>query len=119
MSVCSRSCGLNKKVQLLVVSCTSLTDKPQSPFEGCSIDLIAKLTPHSIKGYKYCIVVIYCFSKLVEIYLITNKTVIMATNWLWQELFPRFGKPHWLCVDSGREFQGESAYLCDTLRIMI
>ena len=48
----------------------------------------------------HCIVVVDYFSGWVEIYPIENKAVITATNWLWGELIPCFGKAHWFLVGS-------------------
>ena len=72
-----------------------------------------------IEGFKQCIIAVDCFSKLVEIFLITNNRDETTTNRLCQELLPRFGKPRWIWLDQGNEFKGEFSKLYKAIRIFI
>jgi transposase InsO family protein len=75
------------------------------------------MDPPSVEGYKHCIVAIDCFSKYAEVVPIKDKKSHTVAQWFYRELVARYGKPRWVRVDSGKEFEGDFKYICEDLGI--
>ena len=58
------------------------------------------------EGYRYLVVAVDCFTKWVEIWLLRMKSYKVVGDWLHRHFLLCFGKPCWLHVDAGKEFEG-------------
>ena len=85
--------------------------------EGWSLDLITNLAPTTEEGFKHCLVCVDCFSKFVEIFPLKSKSSKEVSIVFYREIVARYGKPKWVRVDAGREFEGEFIETCKTMGI--
>jgi len=87
------------------------------PFAKWGIDLIGPLhkTPG---GYKFAIVAVDYFTKWVEAEPLTAISEAKCTNFIWNNIVCRFGVPHSLVSDNGKQFNNDNTnQFCELLGI--
>ena len=50
--------------------------------------------------------VVDCFTKKVQIWPLTTKSSENVGDWLHRHFLLHFSKPHWVCEDANKEFEG-------------
>ena len=91
---------------------------PSVAFEGMSMDLITDLIPDP-DGNCFLLVIVCCFSKWVEIIPLRSKAACDIAIAVYREVFARYGRPKWIRVDAGREWDGDFKALSELLGITI
>ncbi|XP_024021689.1 uncharacterized protein LOC112091692 [Morus notabilis] len=87
------------------------------PFAKWGIDLIGPLHK-TLGGYKFAIVAIDYFTKWVEAEPLTTISEEKCTNFIWNNIVCRFGVPHSLVSDNGRQFNNDNTnQFCELLGI--
>ncbi|XP_024028293.1 uncharacterized protein LOC112093654 [Morus notabilis] len=87
------------------------------PFAKWGIDLIGPLhkTPG---GYKFAIVAVDYFTKWVKAEPLTTISEAKCTNFIWNNIVCRFGVPHSLVSDNGKQFNNDNtSQFCELLGI--
>jgi len=76
-------------------------------------------SPHiTSQGYRYIMTTCDAFTRFVVAVPIRNKTALCAARALVQEVVLKYGTPHCILTDLGREFQNELwQELCRLLRV--
>ena len=59
------------------------------------------------------LILVDCFIKWVELFPLQSKASVEVANVLYRYILPRFGKPRWIRVDAGKEWEGQCAELSD------
>ncbi|XP_024025995.1 uncharacterized protein LOC112092918 [Morus notabilis] len=87
------------------------------PFAKWGIDLIGPL--HKTSGrYKFAIVAVDYFTKWVEAEPLTAISEAKCTNFIWNNIVCRFGVPHSLVSDNGKQFNNDNtSQFCELLGI--
>jgi len=81
------------------------TARPPLPGRGWSIDLAGPF-PRDEDGNKYIAVAMDCLTKWVEVRPLKSKHAFRTAEWLYQDVFARWGKPDWIRTDNGTEWEG-------------
>ncbi|XP_042467184.1 uncharacterized protein LOC122050335 [Zingiber officinale] len=112
---------LQKDANKLVATCLSyqkysnLTHRPTSemkvstvacPFDQWGMYIVGPF-PMANGQRKFLLVAVEYFSKWVEAELLARITESMVKKFLWQNIICRFGIPHRLVSDNGRQFTGQ------------
>ena len=71
-----------------------------------SIDTITNLPPDP-EGNSYIVVAVDAFTKWVELGIFPNKTAAGIAKWIETMILARYGTPHIIRTDNGKEFEGE------------
>jgi hypothetical protein len=88
-----------------------------APMERIAIDLIGPL-PESTQGNKHILVIGDYFTKWVEAFALPNQEAVTVATKLVEEVVCRFGVPHQLHSDQGRNFESNVfAEMCKVLGI--
>ena len=69
------------------------------------MDLAGPFPPDE-EGNRYLIVAVDCLSKWVEAAPLPSKHAFRCAEWLYREVFARWGKPDWVRTDNGAEWEG-------------
>lgn len=77
-----------------------------APFERIAIDVLGPL-PSSTRGNRYIVVVMDYFSKWPECFALPDQTSVRIVDRLVESIFCRFGVPHIIHSDQGRNFEAE------------
>lgn len=80
--------------------------KPQvliEPFEQWALDFVGPINPPS-NGKKYILVCTDYVTKWVEAKAVTKATKNTVVNFLFEEIFVRFGVPRQIVTDQGAQF---------------
>ena len=87
------------------------------PFAKWSLDVIGPLT--MARGQlRYCVIAVDYLTKWVEAEPLAQKTEAKCTGFLWKNVICRFGIPHTVVTDNGKEFDNPSLIaLCEQLGI--
>ncbi len=80
-------------------------DRPTVAFEGWSLDLITNLN-ESHEGFKNLAVAVCCHSRWAELGPLRSKESAEVAAWFYNNIVVRYGKPKWVRVDAGGEFEG-------------
>ncbi|XP_022843327.1 uncharacterized protein LOC111366872, partial [Olea europaea var. sylvestris] len=87
------------------------------PFSKWSVDLIGPL-PKGRGGASFTIVAIDYFTKWVEVEPLEKITEANTSKFLWKNIICRFGIPHSIVSDNGRQFDNKKVReLCEELGI--
>lgn len=92
------------------------TPKFAAPFQAWAVDYLPTL-PETADGYKHILILVDPFSKWTELIPMKTKSSIEVAEAIKLHIISRFGVPHELRFDRGREFSGEVKILCETLDI--
>ena len=92
--------------------------KPDRPLLGWSFDLITELEV-TAEGYQYLLVGFDCFSKWVVISPLQTKPSEYIGDWFFQYFLPHYGKPQWVCIDAGKDFEGVFASMLASLGVTV
>ena len=68
--------------------------------------LITDLVPDP-DGNCFLLVIVCCFSKWVEIIPLRSKAACDIAIAVYREVFAQYGRPKWIRVDAGREWEGD------------
>ena len=82
------------------------------------MDLITGLK-ESHEGYCNLAVIICCYSRWVEVCPLRSKEAVEVAAWFDLNILSRFGKPRWIRVDAGGEFEGLFKKVCNLLGIVL
>ncbi|XP_024023264.1 uncharacterized protein K02A2.6-like [Morus notabilis] len=87
------------------------------PFAKCGVDLIGPL--HLAPGgFKFAIIAVDYYIKWAEAKALTTTTEAACTNFMWNNIVCRFGVPHSIVSDNGKQFDNASTRrFCDSLGI--
>ena len=66
---------------------------------------------------RYCLVAIDYLTKWVEVEPLAQQTEAKCTNFLWKSIICRFGLPHTVVSDNGRQFGDKFSALCEQFGI--
>ncbi len=91
-------------------------DRPTTAFEGWSIDLITGLK-ESHEGYVNLAVAVCCHSRWPEVGPLRSKEATEVAAWFYNNIVVRYGRPRWVRVDAGGEFEGIFHDVCSYLGI--
>ena len=124
--------GMSKDIQLYCQACHTCATKKNAgkkyraamrrydtgyPMEEISIDLMGPF-PVSSQGNKYVLVVVDSFSKWMEAYAIPSIHAEVVAEKLLTEFMSRFGVPHQIKSDRGKQFDCELFnHLCRLLEV--
>ncbi len=99
-----RDCPMCQKMNPIVenVSAIRFTTAAYEPFARISLDTIGPL-PESDDGYKFILVIIDCFTRIVELYPCRSTEADEAAQYL-IEFISRYGTPEQLISDRGTQF---------------
>ena len=59
------------------------------------------------EGHCYLMVIVDCFSKCVEVLPLKSKAAGEIAVMVYREIVAHYGKPCWIWVDIGREWEGD------------
>ncbi|XP_024024255.1 uncharacterized protein LOC112092393 [Morus notabilis] len=87
------------------------------PFAKWGVDLIGPL--HLAPGgFKFAIVAVDYYTKWAEAKALTTTTKAACTNFMWNDIVCRFGVPHSIVSDNGKQFDNASTRrFCDSVGI--
>jgi Integrase zinc binding domain/Integrase core domain len=88
------------------------TIRPPLPGRGWSIDLAGPF-PADVDGNRYLAVAVDCLTKWVEVRPLPSKHAFRCAEWLYADIFARWGKPDWIRTDNGAEWDGVFAKLVE------
>ncbi len=99
-----RECPMCQKMNPIIedVSAIRFTTAAYEPFARISLDTIGPL-PESDEGYKFILVIIDCFTRIVELYPCRSTEADEAAQYL-IEFISRYGTPEQLISDRGSQF---------------
>ena len=60
-----------------------------------------------------------CYSRWVELCPLRSKEAVEVATWFDLEIISRFGKPRWIRVDAGGEFEGLFRKIANYLGIVL
>ncbi|XP_042413219.1 uncharacterized protein LOC122002198 [Zingiber officinale] len=76
------------------------------PFDQWGMDIVVSF-PMAPGQRRFLLVAMDCFSKWVEAEVLARITEDVVIQFLWKNILCRFGIPHKLVSDNGRQFQGQ------------
>ena len=85
---------------------------------GWSIDLLGPLPPDD-QGRRYLAVAVDVFSKWVEADPITDKHAFTTASWLYDSILARWGRPLFVRLDHGLEWEAEFRRALKRLRVLV
>ncbi|XP_024026812.1 uncharacterized protein K02A2.6-like [Morus notabilis] len=87
------------------------------PFAKWGVDLIGPLHL-APRGFKFAIVAVDYYTKRAEAKALTTTTEAACTKFMWDHIVCRFGVPHSIVSDNGKQFDNASTRrFCDSLGI--
>lgn len=92
-------------------------DRPARPLLGWSVDLMGPLPPDE-HGNKYLAVAVDVFSKWVEATPLPDKCAFTTCEWLYDVIIARWGRPLFIRLDRGGEWQAEFLAALKRLHIL-
>ena len=88
------------------------------PFEAWRIDVIEVISPPSVKGHQFILVITDYFSKWAEAVSLAEVKTINVVNFIKHHVIHRAGVPRWIIYDNGPQFASQSFYqFCDKYQI--
>lgn len=98
---CQRSKPINYQA-----SGPTISQKPKTPFETVSIDLMGPL-PMGRGGTQYILAILDTFSKYIRLYALKKASAKAILNRIEVDYIPRTGKPQSILTDNGTQFTGK------------
>jgi len=80
------------------------------PFEAWGIDVIGPISPPSIRGHRFIVVVTDYFSNWTETVLLAEVKMINVISFIKHHVIHRFGIPWRIIYDNGPQFASQSFY---------
>ena len=80
------------------------TVRPPLPGRGWSIDLVGPFLPDA-DGICYLVVAVDYLTNWVEAKPLPSKHAFRCAEWLFADIFARWGKPDWIRTDNGSEWE--------------
>ena len=91
--------------------------KVANVFDRWHIDILGPLTP-TAQGFKYLLLVVDSFSRWIECFPMKDQEALTVAKLLYSEVFCRFGAPHTLVSDRGRNFMSKLVTaLCEMFQV--
>jgi Integrase core domain/Integrase zinc binding domain len=92
-------------------------DAPTRPLLGWSVDLMGPMPPDE-RGNRYLAVAVDVFSKWVEARAIPDKCAFTTCEWLYDDIIARWGRPLYIRLDRGGEWEAEFGAALRRLHIL-
>jgi Integrase core domain len=92
-------------------------DVPTRPLLGWSVDLMGPMPPDE-RGNRYLAVAIDVFSKWVEARALPDKCAFTTCEWLYDDVIARWGRPLYIRLDRGGEWEAEFGAALRRLHIL-